>query len=153
MLTVNQLRQYSADVKEALPAIRRNEVVVTQDELVKFLSDHTEEDNTLMISIVPGHGMDGNQDSARWVNATGFYFLEKTDYSEYDHEGFLDIFQRTQEVARAFVNKLLIDKADNSGLFCGFLAWLEEDSIRVDPVKALNGCNGWFVQIEMKSGT
>ncbi|MHA3788336.1 hypothetical protein ACX0HA_09020 [Flavobacterium hauense] len=151
MLTVNQLKEYSADVMAAIPAIKKHVVVVTSEELVKFLNDHTSEENTLMLSLVPGHGMDGSQDNAQWINTTGFYFLEKTDYSQHDHDGYLDIFDRTQNVARRFVNKLIMDKSDNTGLFCGFLAWLDESSVRVDPVKALNGCNGWYVQITMKS--
>lgn len=151
MLKVSQLRQYTNTVKDAISEINSAYLVVSKDELMKFLQDHNSEQNTMMLSVVPEHDMAGSQDNARWQNTLGFYFLEKTDYSEYDHDGFLSIFERTQAVAEKFVHKLLTDKCDNTGLFCGFLAWLEEDSFTATPVKMLNGCNGYYIQLAMKS--
>jgi hypothetical protein len=151
MLTVNQLRDYTAQIKEAIAGIKRAEIAVHQDDLAKFMNDHTEGENILMISLLPGHGMDGKQDSAQYVNVCGFMFLEKNDLSELDNDGYLDIFSRTQAVVKEFMDKLIIDKSNNEGLFCGFLAWLEEASFSADPIKGLSGCNGWLVQINIKS--
>jgi hypothetical protein len=151
MLTLDNLTQYSANIQAAIPEIKRGEVVVTPEELVKFLNDHTEDQNTLMIALAPQHKLVGDTDAVRWANVTAFYFLEKTDYSAHDHQGFLSIFSRTQIVAKKFVEKLISDKQDNTGLFCGFLAWLNESSISVDPVKMNSGCNGWIVEIEFNS--
>jgi hypothetical protein len=151
MLKVSDLRAYSTEVKEAIAGINSTYMAVTKENLMKFMQEHKKESNILMLSLIPSHRLTGDPDSAKWNNLVGFYFLEKTDYSQYDAEGYLSIFERTQEVARLFVNKLLEDKADNAGLFCGFLAYLDEDSIGVDPIVALNGCNGYYVELAFKS--
>ena len=151
MLKVSDLQNYTNQIKEELPEINSAYLAVTKENLTKFMQSHTKQMNILMVSLVPEHDMGGSADSAKWENTVGFYFLEKTDYSQHDHEGYIAIFTRTQLVAEKFVKKLIEDKADNKGLFCGFLAWLDENAITVSPVAALNQCNGWYVQIMMKS--
>lgn len=151
MLKISQLKQYSSEIITAIPEIKRQEVVVTEEELFKFLKDEIETDACFMVALVPEHGVSGSEDNAQWENLTGFFILEKTDYSEHDHETFINIFERIQEIAYKVVYKFLLDKADNTGLFCGFLAFLDEESIQVKPIKALNGCNGWYVGISFRS--
>lgn len=151
MITRAQLKLLAEDAQLAIPAIKRIETVVTSEELAKILSDHTEEQNILMLCLWPYKKMSGNQDSAMWVNVMGFFFLTKTDYSEHDREGLLQVFDGTELAARKFVEKLLSDKSDNTGIFCNALAWMEESSISIDPVKALNGCNGHYVEFTMKT--
>lgn len=151
MLKISQVKEYADAIKAEFTEIKSSKIVVTADELAKFLKDHAPEDNILMLSLVPEHGVSGSDGAAKWVNTYGVYFIEKTDYSEHDHDGFLDIFIRTQLVAEKFINKLLEDKLDNAGLFCGFLAWLDENAITASPVKAFNGCNGYYVEVSLKS--
>jgi hypothetical protein len=95
--------------------------------------------------------MNGVQDNEKWENILQFFILDKTDYSEHDRDGFLKIFVDTQIKAQAFVYKLLEDKANVEGVFCGFLSWLKEDSINVTPVWKMNECNGWTVTINLES--
>jgi hypothetical protein len=100
---------------------------------------------------MPDFDMKGDQDNSKWQNMLQFFILDKTDYSEHDRDSFLDIFVQTQSKAQAFVYKLLDDKANHEGVFCGFLSWLKEDSISVKPVWKMNGCNGWTVIINLES--
>jgi hypothetical protein len=151
MLTISHLRQYIPQVQAVIPEIRKAEMAVTVENLMKLMREHEEGDNILLLTLVPEHDLTGNQDSTKWDNTVGFYFLEKTDYSEHDRDGYLSIFERTQTVAKKFVDKLLVDKADNEGLFCGFLAFLDESSVSLSPTVALNGCNGYYLQLSMKS--
>lgn len=151
MLTVKNLEDYTAAAAAAITEIRTHEVAVTRADLMKFMEEHAESDNTLLLALIPSHDMKGPADAAKWDNTVGFYFLEKTDYSELGRSEYLAIFERTQAVARKFVHKLLTDKADNTGLFCGFLAYLSEDSISLDPVVGLHECNGYYLEISMES--
>jgi hypothetical protein len=100
---------------------------------------------------MPDYHMKGEEDNSKWENILQFFILDKTDYSEHDRAAFLNIFAETQIKAKAFVYKLLKDKADIDGVFCGFLSWLKEDSISVTPVWKMNECNGWTVTINLES--
>lgn len=149
MLTITDLEAYTARVKNALTAINRAEVCVVKDNLVNFLQDHKKEQNIFMVSLVPEHGMSGSADAAMMGNTCGFFFLIKTDYSSVKHADYLQIFKDTQEVASAFIKLVLEDKADNYS--CGMFAWLDEGSISAGPITVMNGCNGYYVELSMKT--
>lgn len=149
MLTIDQLENYTTRAKDALPAIKRAEVSVVKDDLEKFMQAHKKDENVLMLSLVPEHGVSGTEDAAMMGNTCGFFFLVKTDYSSLKQPDYLQLFKDTQAVAKAFIELLLADKAENYG--CGMFAWLEEGSITASPIKALNGCNGYYVEVAMKT--
>ena len=155
MLPLNRLREYQAEVSALLLDENNNkmfnycDMVVDDSELSKILKERIEEDNTYLISVVPEFNMKGDEDQAKWENILQFFILDKTDYSEHDRDGYLNIFVTTQAKAQAFVEKLLEDKTNHDGMFCGFLSWLDENSIRVYPVWKKDGCNGWAVEINL----
>lgn len=155
MLPLNRLREYQAEVAAVLFDENNNkmfnycDMVVDDSELSKILKERVEEDNTFLIAVVPEFNMKGDQDRAKWENILQFFILDKTDYSEHDRDSYLNIFVNTQAKAQAFVEKLLEDKANHEGLFCGFLSWLDENSIRVYPVWKKDGCNGWSIEINL----
>lgn len=151
MLKISHLKQYLPTLAAAIPEVKRHEMAVTKDDIVKFMKSHEEGDNMLLIAIVPEHGVSGGENSAKWTNSGGFFVLEKTDYSELEDGGYLNIFERVQEVVEKLINKLLEDKAAVAGPMCGFLADLEEESIAASPIEALESCNGYFVSFSMGS--
>ncbi|OIQ22050.1 MAG: hypothetical protein BM557_01340 [Flavobacterium sp. MedPE-SWcel] len=147
MLLISELKNYTEEVVQAIASVKKGKVVVTVDDLFKFMKEHTAEDNILMIALVPEHGVNGSEDAVQWENMTGFYFMDKTDYSAHDYDSYLAIFERTQAAACEFVEKLLTDKSEGCNLF----RLLEQDSISISPVKNLESCNGYFVQLSMGS--
>jgi len=157
MLPLNRLLEYQAELCEALrdstneKMFNFTDMIIDDSELAKVLKERVPEDNTFLISVMPDYTMKGEQDNEKWENILQFFILDKTDYSEFDRVAFLDIFVVTQLKAEAFVYKLLEDKANVDGVFCGFLSWLKEDSISVRPVWKMNGCNGWTVTINLDS--
>lgn len=159
MLPLNRLREYQAECCEMLRDCSNQKIfnytnmVVDDKQLSKILKERIQEDNTYLISVIPSFNMKGQEDNTKWENMLQFFVLDKTDYSDQDHDGFLDIFVQTQAKAQAFVDKLLEDKANTCGLFCGFLSWLNESSIQVNPVWNLDGCNGWEIQINLDTTT
>jgi len=72
---------------------------------------------------------------------------ERSGSSEKSTKNFTNIFVQTQAKAQAFVDKLLEDKSNRDGVFCNFLSWLDENSIRVSPVWKMEQCNGWMVEL------
>lgn len=157
MLPINRLIEYQAEVCATLLDENDNKLfnystmIVDDSELSKVLEERTEEENTFLISVVPSFNLTGDENSSKWENSLLFFILDKTDYSEHDRDGFLNIFTQTQTKAQAFVDKLLEDKADNIGICAGFLSWLNEDSITVNPVWKKQGCNGWMIEINLRT--
>ena len=157
MLPLNRLLEYQVELCEALrdatneKMFNFTDMIIDDSELAKLLKERESGDNTFLISVMPEYTMKGEQDNEKWENILQFFILDKTDYSENDRDAFLGIFVQTQIKAKAFVYKLLEDKANTDGVFCGFLSWLKEDSISVRPVWKMNGCNGWTVTINLDS--
>jgi hypothetical protein len=157
MLPLNRLREYQAEVCATLldengqRMFNYANMVVDDSELSKFLGERVPEENTYLIVVVPSFRVKGQEDNAKWDNVLLFFILDKTNYSEHDHDSYLNIFVQTQKKAQAFIDKLIEDKQNNQSLFCGFLNWLQEDSISIDPVWKKQGCNGWMVEINLET--
>lgn len=155
MLPINRLREYQAEVAAVLldgngdKMFNYCDLIIDDSELSKILKERVPEDNTYLIAVMPEFNMKGEEDNTKWENILQFFILDKTDYSDHDRDSYLNIFVQTQAKAQAFVKKLLEDKANHNGLFCGFLSWLDENSIRVYPVWKKDGCNGWAVEINL----
>jgi hypothetical protein len=153
MLPLNRLREYQAEVCAQLldengkKLFNYSDMIIDNSELSKLLKDRVAEDNTFLIAVMPEFQMKGEEDRSKWENILQFFILDKTDYSEHDRDSYLNIFVQTQAKAQAFVDKLIEDKANRDGVFCNFLSWLDENSIRVSPVWKMNQCNGWMVEL------
>ena len=150
MLTVNRLREFVAEAVAEIESIQVGKVVVTKDEIVTFMQEHNEEDNHLLIGIVPEHDIVGNTDALMSDNDLGFYVLAKTDISEYDHDGYLDLFANAQTAARELV-AFIAASDENQTALCGLFQNLDEISFPISPIKGLAGCNGYFVGVNFRS--
>lgn len=155
MLPINRIREYQAEVKAQLkdeqdkPLFNYINMIIDKPNLSKLLKEREEEENTYLIAVLPEFRLKGSEDNTKWVNILSFFILNKTDYSEHDQDSFINIFVETQVKAKAFVDKLLFDKANHTGAMCDFLNLLDENSIAVNPVWMMDGCNGWVVEINL----
>lgn len=149
MLLIRSLREFVAECKENISSIKSAKVIVTTDDLSKIMRDHHSDSNILMITILPEHDVEGIEDNYSINNICGFYFLEKTDYSDIVAEEYLNIFERTQQCAKDFLEKVFSDQEE--GKYCGLFSNLSKSPSQVSPVKALSGCNGYFVSLEFKT--
>jgi hypothetical protein len=153
MLPLNRLREYQAEVcaqlidEKGKKLFNFSDLIIEDTELSKLLKERVSEDNTFLIAVMPDFDMKGGEDNSKWENILAFFILDKTDYSEHDHDSYINIFIETQIKTQAFVDKLLEDKANRDGIFCNFLSWLDESSIHVKPVVKKDGCNGWMVEL------
>lgn len=151
MLAVNRLREFVAEAVALIPEINSGKVVVTKEEISKFMRDHDTVDNTLLIGIVPEHDVSGFEDAFMVENDLGFYLLDKTDYSEHDHDSYLDIFAKTQQTAFDLIQFITDKNSERGSVICGLFDNLEDVSFPVTPIKALDGCNGYFVGINFET--
>src|SRR5690606_11384628 len=146
------LREFVAEAVANLPVIKVGKVVVTKDEITRFMKEHSDEENMLLIGIVPEHEIRGKEDAWQTENDLGFYILEKTDYSEHDHDSYLDIFARTQEAAKQLAT-FILEQSDNSqSSLCGlFQNFGDNVNIPISPIKGLSGCNGYFIGLNFNN--
>lgn len=151
MLLVNRLREYTAEIQAEIPEINSSKVVVTSDELAKFMKNLKKSENFLLIALLPNHQLAGGEDAFKVDNDLGFYIWEKTDHSEHNHDGYLDSFVNTQEAARKVVEKLLSDKANQTGSLCNFLNRLDERSISILPKKGVLQCQGYYIGLSFET--
>ena len=154
MLAINRLLEYQYELVDFLRTdgvkmFNYTDMIIDDSELALVLKERSEEDNTFLISVMPSFVVSGQEDNSKWKNLLQFFILDKTDYSEHDRDAFRNIFVTTQIKAQALVFKLLEDKSNAYGPLCGFLNMLDENSIRVDPVWKMNGCNGWTIEINL----
>jgi hypothetical protein len=156
MLPINRLREYIAETVTVLldddgnKLFNYSTMILDNSELSKILKERAAEENTFLIAVMPQYDLKGAEDNAKWNNQLMFFVLDKTDYSELNHEDYLNLFAATQIKAQALVYKMLEDKSE-SGRFCGILSWLNEDSIGVSPVWKNNSCNGWLITVSLDS--
>lgn len=155
MLPINRLREYQAEVMAELLDANGNKVfnyanmIVDKTGLSKLLKERAEDENTYLIAVLPDFRLKGTEDNLKYTNVLSFFILDKTAYSEHDHDSYLNIFATTQQKADLFIKILIADKYKHTGGFCGFLSFLDENSIAVSPVWNQDGCNGWVVDINL----
>lgn len=151
MLKVNRLREFCAEAQASIENINSAKVVVTKDEIAGFMKDHSQDDNHLLLGIVPEHDLIGREDAQNWQNDLGFYILNKTDYSEQGHDGYIDIFANAQEIVEQFVDLIMVNADDRQGFFCDLFGNRDKIIINVSPVKGLSSCNGYFIGLQFDS--
>ncbi len=145
MILISELKLYTTQIQEAIPAIKTSHLLLNEAEVVKYLSGMKKTDNQLMLVIIPDARTKArNEDSIVMNNALGFFFLEKTELSTSQGPDWLAIFERTQETAVEFIRKLIRDKNWGS---CGFNRDLDVNNISIEPITGLASCNGWTVEV------
>lgn len=151
MLKINRLREFCAEAQAEITEINSAKIVVTKDEVAKFMKEHSPDDNFLLLGIIPEHDLSGTEDAWRWQNDLGFYVLQKTDYSEHDHDSYIDIFANVQSVAEKVIDLIISHSEENQTVFCDLFGSKDKIIINVSPVKGLSSCNGYFIGLRFDS--
>src|SRR5690606_4290564 len=84
-------------------------------------------------------------DDAMLTPSTAFYVLKKTDYSHYNHDEFLEIFEETFNQCQDIVKKMLEDASQG----CQVIRYLKPESIVITPVWGKASCNGWVINFNL----
>ena len=149
MITPAAVKAILNEMKATIPGIKTSELVVNESQLANFVKELSEEDNNILLGIIPEAAMVGDQDSLKWNNALLFFIFKKTSSRDVTHNDFIDIFNETLNCANQLVEILLAEKSGDNGDFCGIANELVEDSIDVQPVWNYFGCNGYLVKISL----
>ena len=140
---INWFKVYLQEIQDEIDDINRNKVVIEDSQLTKYLNDHQSDFNAFLVGVLPDFGSNApNGDSFMLAASTQIMIVEKTTYSEYDYDEFMDIFERMFNIAELIVKKLLQDHLSNK---CTYLRFLKPNSIQIVPVWNKSSCNGWNI--------
>lgn len=148
MIDPNTLKETLIEVTQNIPAIKKRHVLVSDDEMVEFLSDHKAADNILLLAVLPTYGGFGEEDASGAISYLQFFVLEKVDYKSLKNQDeYIAVFQRTISVARDFVKEMFgINLLNCTG------EQLQYD-FQIRPVSRKAQCNGYEIQIDSKAYT
>lgn len=153
MLRVQQLREFVNQVKIAIPTIKYTQVIITNDEFVKFLEERKTLDNIMLFAVVPDHGVTGQEDKTEYENYLQFFLIEKQAEKNLKHDDKLDLYQRVQETVKSFVTLIIESKSGDSDCFdtCNMLTELIEESIEIKMFWDSVQCRGYEILFNLNS--
>lgn len=153
MLRVNRLREFVVEVKTAIPTIKYTQVIITNDEFVKFLEERKTSDSIMLFAVIPEHGVMGQEDRTKYENYLQFFFIEKQAEKNLKHDEKLDLYNRVQETVKSFIDLILEAKSGDSDVFesCNMLDELNEESIEIKTFWDGVQCRGYEVLFDLNT--
>lgn len=153
MLRVNRLREFVVEVKTAIPEIKYVQVIITNEEFVKFLEERKTSENTMLFAVIPEHGVSGQEDRSKYENYLQFFFIDKSAEKDLKHDLKLDLYDKVQGIVSKFINLILEAKSGDSDYFelCNMLDELNEESIEVKTFWDGVQCRGYEVLFDLKT--
>lgn len=150
MITISNLRTFTAEVLAEIPEFNKQLIVIDDSQLSKFMSDISEDDNLIFVAVIPSHKMNGNNsDDAMPLDLMLFMVLNKFDRQD-GQEAFLNSMELCQLATKKLIDKMIANKRDETKM-CGIMKFLQVQSISVDPVWELLGCDGYEINFQLKS--
>lgn len=145
-MSPKQLRELLAELKTAIPGINSIIPVVDDSQLATKIENKSTADNIILVGVLPQYGRSGsNADRSKRDMAGMLLIVEKTDYSDFTDEAFIELYERTFLVADA-VEKYLLTKA-SEGCY-NLLSFLDVNSLIIRPVWKKAGCNGYSLEFD-----
>jgi len=145
------LKAFCNDMQNKIEAINKNEVVIDDSQLSKFLEALKPNENLFLLGIIPEYVVTGEQDKTKYKNQLMFNILKKTTASNLKHDEFIQILNETVLAAKKFVEILVSEKSGDDGDFCGVANDIIENSIRVYPIWNKAECHGWAIDVDLLS--
>ncbi|MEC5156655.1 hypothetical protein [Chryseobacterium sp. MP_3.2] len=146
MISPTILKENILEATSNIPAIKRKEVLVTDDEMVELLGDHKDSQNILLIAVLPSYGGFGQEDEAGMISYMQFFLLEKVDYKKFkNRDEYIAVFDRTLAAAKLFLTEMFGLELLNCSL-----EQLQYD-FRIRPISRKASCNGYEIQIDSKA--
>lgn len=148
MISPQTLAEHIVESTTNISAIKRREVLVSDDELVELLSSHKETQNIMLVAVLPTYGGFGDEDATGTISYMQFFVLEKVDYKKFkNRDEYIAVFERTLVATKDFLQEMFGIEV----LRCSSEQLLYDFQIR--PISRKAGCNGYEIQIDSKAYT
>lgn len=145
-MSPKQLNEFIQEVKAQVEGINSAWVVVDDSQLGNTLEKKSKDSNAYLVGVLPSYGSRVYSGSMRQTTISQLLIVEKTDYSELSQDDFIDIFERTYQLANEVI-KIITNMAE-SGCYPQFYH-LDLDNINMSPVWKKSQCNGWAIDLDM----
>lgn len=149
MLKISDLRQYVAAIQAEVPEIVKNEVVIDDSQLAKFLQDFKSKGDYIVLGIIPKHTPLGTYSTLKVDDFVSLLVLTKIDRSKKTHDEFLETFEKSQEIAKKVTDKMYADATNDD--VCHFMRELVPNSLDINPIWALSSCDGYQIDFKLNS--
>jgi hypothetical protein len=150
MIPINRLREFLVEKKDQITEINYTQLVIDDSQFASIVKEREPSDNCMMIAVLPMHEVIGKQDQEQIINSMLFFFVEKQADKDNNHDDFIDVFARTQAVAKKFID-LILEEKSNDNTICGILSDIIEDSIVIETVWSKAQTHGYMVAFDIKS--
>jgi hypothetical protein len=150
MIPINRLREFLVEKKDQITEINYTQLVIDDSQFASIVKERDTCDNCMMIAVLPMHEVIGKQDQEQIINSMLFFFVEKQADKDNNHDDFIDVFARTQAVAKKFID-LILEEKSNDNTICGILSDIIEDSIVIETVWSKAQTHGYMVAFDIKS--
>lgn len=150
MVDITKIRDYADEVLVQIPEIKKRYIVMDDSQLSKVMMDVKVSDYFILVGFIPSHKLEGaNADTAKTKDRSIWLILHKVDRNK-GADYLLDMMAQNQQATKKLIQKMLNDSVmtDNT---CGLMRMLEVNSITVDPVWSLAGCDGYEIYYQMKT--
>lgn len=147
-MTPKEFREFIQETKTEIEGINRAWIVVDDSQLGQSLEQRSKEDNAYLIGVLPSYEPQvRNSDNVKSAIISQILVLEKTDYSELTEDEFIDVFERTYQIAKSVAERLQ-NKLDGGCFFGGSMPLLEE--LEIIPIWKKSQCNGWSINFSIE---
>ncbi|WP_291071606.1 hypothetical protein [Empedobacter sp. UBA5637] len=145
MVDIKRLYEFGLEIKASNIGINHFRMVDGPDKLVESLKDLTNEENHVLIIVLPSHSSNGSTsfDDLDYNNFTQFLVLEKFDIRtiENNYEEMM-VFHRTLETLKKLIDKMKNDFYEREE-FCGLMSSINMGSLQIDPVRHQSETSGY----------
>ena len=148
MLKLNDFRNYITSFKDTVAEITQAEVVMDDSQINSFLKDQDPNTN-IILGIIPKHNFGGNIDTLQSSDRIAILVVRAVDRKNQDQKIFLDTIAEMQDIAQKVLDKMTADYTNEES--CSFMRYLEPDSIDVNPIWGLSGCDGYEIDFNTKT--
>ncbi len=145
MVDIKRLYEFGLEIKAADIGINHFRMVDGPDKLIESLKDLTEDENHILIIILPSHNSNGSTsfDDLDYNNFTQFLILEKFDIrlieNNYDE---MMVFDRTLNTTKKLIDKMKNDFYENEK-YCDLMAKINVGSLQIDPIRHQSETSGY----------
>lgn len=146
-MSPKELREFLFEIKTKIEGINKTWLVVDDSQLGNSLEQRAVSDNAYLVGVLPSYDARiRNADSIKDSIISQILILEKTDYSELSEDDFIDVFERTYQIAKA-VKQELLAKVGTGCFSSGVLMDITE--INIVPIWKKSQCNGWSIDFSI----
>ena len=145
MIDIQRLYEFGLEIKASNIGINHFRMVDGPDKLVESLKDLTDEENHVLIIVLPSHSSNGSTsfDDLDYNNFTQFLVLEKFDIRTIENNfEEMSVFFRTLDTMKKLIDKMTNDFYKREE-FCGLMSSIKAGTLQIDPVRHQSDTSGY----------